>query len=215
MPTSGDPKTDHLKYVLGIFKDTQTSLNYAVEALEKALEIRQAPIMVEGVPYLSQLGPDADFAPGDCGPACMAMVVRHQTGTEVTVDHVSEATGNPEGFRFTNNMTLIRTARKWGVSMYWARHLIMERLIDELDAGRPVIALIHYPSLPVRYDPKYPYSHFIVLKGYDHDYLYYNDPYWPANKVKSVAIAHSAFDLAWSNVTKNGNSARQCLRIRA
>ncbi len=219
MTTNGDPKSDAVMFLDGM-RDQLVNLQIALDQVELARQraldaLTTRRFMIEGIPYLSQLGPDADFAPGDCGPASMAMVLRHQTGIPITVDQVSEATGNPEGFRFTNNMTLIRTARKWDVSMYWARHLIVERLIDELNAGRPVIALVHYPSLPIRYDPKYPYSHFIVLVGYDDKDLYYHDPYFPGDGGNSTPISHSEFNIAWSNVTKNGNSARQCLRIRA
>jgi hypothetical protein len=220
MPTSADIKSDK---IAGILDDLEISLDEAERSRQMLIDIfakRIDRVMIKGVPYLSQLDrPDADFAPGDCGPACVAMVIRHQTDAEVTVDHVSEATGNPEGFRFTNNMTLIRTARKWDVSMYWARHLTIERLFDELDAGRPVIALVHYPSLSMRYDSKYPFSHFIVLVGYDDKHLYYHDPYWPENYRSGddwykIQISHSQFNIAWSNVTENGNSARQCLRLR-
>lgn len=47
-----------------------------------------APKRLE-VEWLSQLGPTAAYAPGDCGAACLAMLVNYRGTAHPTVDEVS------------------------------------------------------------------------------------------------------------------------------
>jgi len=170
------------------------------------------------IPWLSQMGPGAGYAPGDCGAATLAMWLRH-LGHDVAVDDVSRATGRPPGFRFLRVGDLIRAARQWGMELYWRRGLGMDDLIEELEAGRPAIALIHYPSLPQnhRYDPRYPYGHFILIAGCDRDSIIYHDPYWPPDSGRGAyeEIPRADFERAWARSYLNGNSPNQALRMRA
>jgi len=168
------------------------------------------------VPWVSQLGLSAKFAPGDCGPAALTMVLRYlYPDRTIEVDEVSRKIGRPKGFKFTNNRELYTVAAQYDVMMYWARHLDLTRLHDELVAGRPVLALVHYPSLLKKRDPDYPWSHFVTVVGFDENALFYHDPYWnDADNGAFIEIPNDAFITAWTNVTENENSARQCLRIK-
>ena len=197
---------DHVKSIYTILD----ALSVELAELTKLL----SPDKRLNVPWLSQLGETAAFAPGDCGPACVAMVLSF-LGKKVTVDEVSKATGMPSGFKLSSNQTLWKTAIKWDVTLYWARNLARQALVDEVDAGRPVICLVHYPSLVKKYDPKYPQCHFVVITGHTDSSVSYHDPYWrDSSGGAHIEIDNEAFDKAWSNVNQLGNSPRQCLRIK-
>jgi len=167
------------------------------------------------VPWLSQLGDDADFAPGDCGPACLAMWLRYLGHDDITVDDVSEMSGRPPGYRYTLPAHLYYTAKEWGVTLYWQHHLRTDNIRAEIDAGRPVIALVHYGALPefVRFDSRYKAGHWLLVVGYTDEQIIYLDPYWTEGGQKTISI--QAFYTAWDNNHIDGNSDRQLLRMRA
>jgi hypothetical protein len=168
------------------------------------------------VPWLSQIGRSASFAPGDCGPACLAMWLRF-LGHAVTVDDVSRKSGLDRGFSYTMPAHLIHAARAWGVNLYWRRYLDLEAVKAELNAGRPAIVLINYPSLRERFDKRYQSGHWLLIVGYTKNQLIYHDPYWPgppATKGNPIFISLDDFDCAWGRNHLNGNSDRQALRMR-
>jgi len=165
------------------------------------------------VPWMSQLGPGAEFAPGDCGPACLAMWLDF-LGFDVTVDDVSAHSGLDRGFRYTTPAHLIHAARYWNVNLYWRRYLSLADLADALDAGQPCIVLVNYPSLPERYDARYQAGHWLLVTGYDTTDVIYHDPYWPSDRGRYVYATRGEFDRAWANNHLNGNSDRQALRLQ-
>ena len=54
------------------------------------------------VPYFNQWGPDADYAPGDCGTACVCSAVHFLTDKSPTVNDVSQAGGIQKGARWAS-----------------------------------------------------------------------------------------------------------------
>ena len=147
------------------------------------------------VPYLSQLDtPDADYAPGDCGPGCAAMLLNY-LGHNVTIDDVSAQTGLQPGYHFTNSTHMIKAAYHWGVNLYWRKGLTLDDLKVEIDSGKPVIVLVHYPRIPreKKYDRNYKYDHFVLLIGYGPDCFYYHDPYFPDQRGKCIKLDEVIF----------------------
>ena len=180
-----------------------------------ALLRRPAGVTLD-VPYLSQLGPDAAFAPGDCGTAVLAMWLNY-LGDEVTVDEVSYASRLDQGFKYTTPAHLIWAARTWSVDLYWQRNLNAGNIFDELDAGQPCIILVNYPSLPVhvRYDYNYQDGHWLLVVGYDSTSFKVHDPYHSTEIGGAfVSLTIAELDKSWALNHLNGNSDRQALRVR-
>jgi uncharacterized protein YvpB len=164
------------------------------------------------VPWVSQLGPGTNYAPGDCGMAALAMWLRY-LGHDVTVDDVSRATGLSMGFRLSSFQHLQKAARAWGLELAWAARQSLDALRAELATGSPVIALVHYLSLPkpVRYAAQYPYSHWVTVVGYSAGFVVYHDPYFPPEQDDGgafIEIPNEDFLTAWGNnhKAKNFNS---------
>jgi hypothetical protein len=177
--------------------------------------------VLTAVPWLSQLGKDAAFAPGDCGPACVAMWVRYYGDDEPTVDDVSKTTGLPRGYNYTMPAHIMNSMRHYGFETYWRRNLSLTALRDELDAQHPTICLVEYDRLPygVRYDKAYDRGHWLLVLGYYEDdeigdAIVYHDPYYYDSAGAFIAISADAFDVAWSANHQSGNSDRQAIRIR-
>jgi hypothetical protein len=168
------------------------------------------------VPWLSQLGRGAEYAVGDCGPACVAMLLRWRGTAGVAVDDVARATGRPAGFVSAHVLDLIGAARRWGLGLWWAKGLALADLRREIEAGYPAIALVHYPSLParVRYDKSYQECHFVVVMGWTDDAVLYHDPYWPkVGQGATIRLTHQEFAYAWGRNSLRGNSNFQALRV--
>ena len=193
--------------------------------MELVAELRRFAIGTYGdkvqlvAPWVSQLGPGAEYAPGDCGPAIVAMWLRF-LGHQVTVDEVSRQSGLDQGFRYTMPAHLIKAARHWGLALYWRKGLTVADLVNELDAGRPCIVLVNYPSLPTRYSSTYRDGHWLLVVGYDEEGLIYHDPYFPSDPYSRnedemgafLKISLADFTRAWGNNHLNGNSDYQALR---
>jgi ABC-type bacteriocin/lantibiotic exporter with double-glycine peptidase domain len=128
------------------------------------------------VPYRSQEDQDAWRFRNDCGPACAAMILEWQ-GMYFTVNYLSTLTSlitNDNGLTCYQLSTLInKTGGKSSVKVYNNEQMI----IDRLDLGFPVIALINYRYIPNK-QSSYNGGHFVVIRGYDQDSYYINDPDW-------------------------------------
>jgi len=164
------------------------------------------------VPWVSQLGDGANYAPGDCGAACLASWLLYLGHEGVTVDLVSANVGLAPGYRYTMPAHIIRAAMALGENLYWRRGLSLADLRAEIDRGQPVIVLGHYDYLPDRYDPAYKKGHWFLIVGYSSDGFTYLDPYWPSDGRRTIST--DAFVNVWDNNHLDGNSDRQALRRR-
>lgn len=153
---------------------------------------------------------DDDFSTSDCGAAVVCMWLRYR-GVNVSVDDVSRATGKPPGYKYTVFADLDRAANLYGLDLAHQYGTLTPLLIkSEIDQSRPVIALVHYPSLPERSDPTYTFSHWILLMGYDEDTFFYHDPYWKSeNDGADIPITLKQLLNALHNVSLNGNQSMQ------
>jgi uncharacterized protein YvpB len=129
----------------------------------------------------------------------------------VSVDDVSRATSKPPGYIYTVFADLDRAANQYGLDLvHQFGTLTLDMIRAEIDAERPAIALVHYPSLPKRYSATYAYSHWILIIGYAGSVFYYHDPYWPDRDGGALIQIESAELLqALKNVTFNSNTPMQ------
>lgn len=204
--------------------DAMSSLAKLIENLKRlqpATPFKRLP-----VPWIAQNDPMSttdDFTNSDCGPACVAMILRWLSHN-VTVDDVSKATGLPAGFKYTTATNLIKAATSFGLSLVHQfgeasdpiGPLSLALIRSEIDRGYPVIALVNYPSLPIRSDMSFKGGHFIVIIGYDPDGgdLFYNDPYWRDNTGAGIRITGLALSSALANCSINGNRPFQGLTVK-
>jgi hypothetical protein len=172
-----------------------------------------SPILA--VPYRSQWDSDgSDFA-SDCGPACVAMVLEHYD-VRIDINQIAREAGMVAGRPFTLPVELIRAAQLHGVTLARRLPCVISDLAVELDAGRPVIVLIHYGSIINRQDANYTKGHWVVVVGVDRDTVYIHDPNWRGlvrDNGRALAVSRAVFDEAWEKCTLDGNSARQCLMV--
>ena len=178
------------------------------------------PLAYLDVPFLPQWGVGADVRRGDCGPACVAMVIRDQSTHSPTVDQAAATCGQPatgSGSLYTNHAQLRQGAAAYSVTLatrskYQPPELTLELLEDQVDAGLPSIALIHYGVLRdetnkipasmgyVRnQDQNYERGHWVVFIGYDKADVYIHDPdYYSAREQDGNArrVPRLAFERA-------------------
>jgi len=165
------------------------------------------------VPWVGQntTRSDDDYTRSDCGAAVVTGWLHYRGKTSVSVDDVSRATGKPPNYPYTVFADLDKAANAFGLDLVHQFGTLILPLVEyEIDIARPVIALVHYPSLPIKFDPTYQSSHWILITGYGPDLYYYNDPYWPtAERGADILISASQLTDALRNVNLNGNTPFQ------
>lgn len=207
--------------VRGYFNDALQAMDLATAKIQHAYQVLYetasggAPMVhALPVPWASQLGKDAAYSNSDCGPACVAMWLRWMNRF-VSVDQVSQATGLPRGYRYTLPANLMLAANEFGLILERALNVSIEALFKSIDQGSPAIVLVHYASLPTRYDAKFSGGHWVLVVGYtdDGDVLYH-DPYWPDTRGQMVRVTRAEFERAMRECNIDGNSPNQALMIK-
>jgi len=132
------------------------------------------------VPYLSQWSPTARHAPGDCGPASLAMAIHYLTDQRPTVDEVAIAGEVPEGARWANLTQIARAARRYSLKPRHVRPLTKDMIAEQLATSRPVLALLKYDLLNTPDDPNqdngFKGAHFVLIVGGSEDTAIFHDP---------------------------------------
>ena len=166
------------------------------------------------IPWLSQLGPEAAYSNNDCGPADVAMIARWRGETLATVDTASRATGLAKGYAYTMPGHLITAARVFGINLAQATGLTISGLKADVDLGYPTIVLVHYATLPKRWDAKYKIGHWILVNGYTEvGTVLYHDPYWPDSTGRYIEITNDLLLRAMADCRLDGNTVNQGLRM--
>ena len=132
------------------------------------------------VPYYSQEDDDADSYANDCGPTCVkTMLSWASLALNVGIDRISRDIGiAPRGKdSFASMAQLMVVAAKYGLRLRHQHSVTLQEIVDELDAGRPLITRVHYGSFPKR-QSAYNGAHFVVNTGYADSYLLVHDPDW-------------------------------------
>jgi hypothetical protein len=152
-----------------ILLDPGEELNLVIKAGRVVQPDPSSRRYVLPAPYLSQWSPTAQYAPGDCGPACLAMAVHLLTDERPTVDEVSQAAGMKPGAQWTNFSHIAKAGRQYDLVTNYVRPLKSERIIEEIQDGNPIIALVKYDLLSTPDSPnqdiKFKGAHFVLIVG--------------------------------------------------
>lgn len=197
--------------------DLNDEVVYRVRAVDQP-PLPPAPTgAVLQVPWVSQLGPGADYASGDCGPACTTMWLHYYGLTNLTVNDCSSRTGLAPGYRYTMPAHLMNIMRAYGYETVWRDGLGISELIDEIESDNPCILLVEYDQLPMalRYDKGYQYGHWILIVGHNSSEMIYHDPYFPSTAGGAdIRILDDALLYAWGHNSDSGNRNYQAIRLR-
>lgn len=203
-------------------RDLSTQLNAELADLQTTLSLPDTPSPaangdhILAYPWIGQNTPLStdDWSNSDCGPACVAMIV--SASRRITVDDASKATGLSRGYTYTVPQHLITAAASFGVKLTRMTGLSIDALKNEINAGRPVIVLVHYASLLSRFDQNFRAGHWVLVVGYTDTEIVYHDPYWPSQDGGSrLHIAYAAFGKAMADDAIDGNTPNQALMVQS
>lgn len=177
-------------------------------------------VIIPSVPYKSQYDPDAEEFRNDCGPASLAMILQ-AFGVNVSTNAVYRKTGTKAN-RYVSVSQLMRAALSYGAPFEYFHSWSLDQLKELLGKGHAVIALVHYgawsqinPGISTQNPFKGP--HFVVVLGYDDEYIYVNDPLWKeARRAEGFrkAWTHEQFYAAWNSNHEDGNRDRSGIMSR-
>jgi hypothetical protein len=168
-------------------------------------------VIIPSIPYKSQLDSDAGDFRNDCGPTCLAMIL-HGFNVEVTTNAVYRKTG-AKANGYVSVSQLMRAGQAYEVPFQYFSAWTLDTLKESVKGGRPVIALVHYEEF-VKVNPgtstQYRFNgpHFLVILGYDDQYIYVNDPLWSGARRKEgerKRWTYAQFNKAWGANHKDGN----------
>jgi len=160
------------------------------------------PVTLLPVPYLSQIGAEAEKHKNDCGAACAVMLLRAYTNTTMTSDQfyaLFNITGDP----YLSVLTLRNAMGKMGVLTSFKAGLAMTDVFNTLATGKPMIVLIRYKTLEDAglTEKHYEGPHFAVAVGMDSKYIYLHDPlYTRVSDGEAHAYPLDIFWKAWKDV---------------
>jgi hypothetical protein len=136
------------------------------------------------VPYHSQEDRDAHRYCNDCGAACAAMLLEWAGKGRMSIDQLAAKTALSVSDDGLNPTQVANLLVQMGLPAQAHNGSANFGAIQaELAAGRPVITLIHYGSIPERQNQPDTVGHFVVVVGIDGDSTYLNDPDWWGNKM--------------------------------
>jgi len=166
---------------------------------------------------------NANRTRGDCGPASLGPIIWNKTAHRPTVNEIGIACGQPasrDGSMYTNHGQLRAGAAAYGLTMHTRSPYVLPRLdMDlirvELEADRPVVALIKYSALrealaaypdAIKNQDKFAGTHWVAVVGIDARFVYIMDPdFWKARRndgdYRQIPIA--AFDEALRRVPES------------
>lgn len=133
------------------------------------------------VPLVTQWGIQANFKRTDCGPSCVLMVLEYYNKRgDLTVDKLSAETTLVARDNGLTPGQLVSLGAKHGLKLRVQFDTTEAQIKNEIDNGRPVIALIAYRFILGRLDQRdnKPGSdgHFVVVVGYDDTHFVIDDP---------------------------------------
>jgi hypothetical protein len=155
-----------------------------------------------------------DYSNSDCGCACVAMWLNF-VGVHKTVDDVSAATGLARGYTYTLPAHLMKAAKYYGLSFTRVMNLSVDAIKTEILHAVPIIVLVHYASLPKRFDQNFKAGHWILIVGCDADKVLYHDPYWPDQRGAYLELTNAQLDQAMKDCSIDGNTPYQGLKSGA
>jgi hypothetical protein len=154
------------------------------------------------VPYISQEDRDSDEHVNDCGVACALMLARRLNDQTLTVEAMAKLL-NMGRYTLTSFQHIYDTLNRYRVSFAFKRPFNITHAFQSLNLGKPIISLINYGAI----FPTKPIPHFIVIRGYDEQYMYINDPLNFNNK----KIPYDIYSRAIGTTNENGNLPLQSI----
>ncbi len=190
--------------MLAVSDQIEQEIAQGLAAMRQAAKlIARLPAPELSVPYRSQWESDAMLNKGDCGPACVAMLVQYATGQRSPIDRVSAECGMSESHKATFPDDLIRGAGKHDVKLAC---LVVTSVVM---AKTPSIALVHYDDLP-RMDMGYTRGHWVVVTRVCDGQVTYHDPDWWGTRIadgEGRRVTVEVFDQAMKDCELDGNPA--------
>jgi len=171
-----------------------------VVTIETVGDTPDHPIRKLDVPFVSQLGPDANRTNNDCGIACVLMLIQFclkaaglRPMKALTVDRLIEDTplalaDKPQGLTVLTG--LLDT---YGVDAQITRPLTPDAIIKQIDARKPVLALVNYQQIGGE-----AFGHYVVVHGYGERGFYLHDPY---HKGSDTYVSRESLDEALTNTS--------------
>lgn len=165
-------------------------------------------VVISNIPYKSQYDQDADKYRNDCGPACVAMIL-NGLGKNVTTNAVYRNTGaSSTGYVSVSQM--MRAAQTYGINFDYFYPWTMNDLKLAVRDGKAPITLVHYGAWSNlgKTQSSFTGPHFVVIVGYDEDYIYVNDPLWWGSRRSEgerKRWTYQEFEAAWNSASKDGN----------
>ena len=171
------------------------------------------------IPYRSQWDDDAKFNNSDCGPTCTAMLLNYfgKTATPDSIYDDLPAKG-PNDFTFV--WELVNVFKKHQVAVtniqYDSKATAFYHLRANIDAGKPMIALVKYQPWISATGNSYKWGHFVVISGYTDTHVLMHDPLFglwvkPKSKGAYFALPNDVFAAGWGGFTNNENPNWVCI----
>ena len=180
------------------------------------------------VPYHSQWETDALLTRKDCGPACVEMIGEFlRPATDYTTDHIMKRiTGGADRSIYIRELQRV-ALELYQVTLHRFDGADFEDLNGWIDAGLPVIVLVHYGSFLTRMDRNYTGGHYMVVMGYDrvsyqtktegelvHRWILHDPDFYEKDTLAQgacIPIVHDHFAQMWNDAVKDGNPVRMAL----
>lgn len=176
---------DHVTYrATGIKQDSYTwteisapVIGFVASEVCRIEPLADPPKVLLPVPYYSQLAADADDINNDCPEACTLMCIQYdrvrkgqRTMPLLTINMlVRQRADKPQVLAYITDLLV-----GFGVDARYARPITPDVIRKELDAGRPVIALVAYKHI---FQDAFTGGHYVVFVGYSDDGFTIHDPY--------------------------------------
>ncbi|MGD8804618.1 MAG: GH25 family lysozyme [Chloroflexota bacterium] len=134
------------------------------------------------VPYVSQWDANAATHTADCGPTCLSMIINADPAPaqKVTVDQLYEKyLKDKEKQEYTSWREMVDICRQEGLDPTYKRYEranALAGLKEQLENGRPVVALVNYAPWSAATGIGFKGYHFVLVTGTDNDGVYVHDP---------------------------------------
>ncbi|WP_420640877.1 C39 family peptidase [Candidatus Leptofilum sp.] len=170
------------------------------------------------IPYRSQWDNDAKFNNSDCGPTCTAMLLNY-FGKSATPDGIYDDLPPKGPNDFTFVWELVNVFKKHQVTatniQYDAKATAFYHLRANIDAGKPMIALVKYQPWISATGNSYKWGHFVVISGYTDTHVLMHDPLFGMWALRSkgahFALPNDLFAAGWGGFTNNENPNWVCI----
>lgn len=218
MSAQTDQAIQYINAAFAAASDIQVKLDTIISELQHAgavltgMDVNRPPLL--NVPWVGQNVANVntdDYSNSDCGPASLAMWLSYLNNPQ-TVDAVSKATGLSAGYTYTMPAHLITAAQAFNLKLTRAFNLTLESIKKQIDADKPLIVLVHYGSMLQRFSATFKAGHWLIVTGYEDEFIVYNDPLAPSDTAgKALRIDWASFDKAMADCALDGNTPRQGL----